>query len=515
MSLRASASSFVPGQLNPNSRSFVPQMPQSRLPDSLESRRNRSARNIQSRYRGNKSRNLTLRRNKPIDYDVQRKIMNRYILDGEPYEFDDVNSRIDGIEQTNKTREMLRKERLAVENSMYPDRDEKMKRGQEEQGRRNRRVRTNRTLRAMRNVPEGQRQGLFQDYLMGSVDSNSSEDMRIKRQLRDDVDYYNTQKQLDMDEMDPILNDEMIQGNLKQQLQNMKQMDPMRCKRVREMVDADPKLFKDKSFYDMYIKPCKDETTNVYINTFYNIDREWIHPIGKWPSDPRIRTRRLVHGGPGEGRFRYGSDEYISAIGDFYKEKTRFGIEEAINKIPSKYYPHSSKTALIDCLIELELLTTERGGENRIGPPFYNFDALGSFFKLLINGQNDNLRVHIQGRGLSGKEELERLLNLFEETVLSRKLKHPVIIDGIKRSILIDADKIEQMKRYFILMLIGVVGNPTYVEQLRELFDVMLEKYNDEFNVDPRLRETPDGLELYGKLKRLESWMLSVERYFR
>jgi hypothetical protein len=268
----------------------------------------------------------------------------------------------------------------------------------------------------------------------------------------------------------------------------------------------------------MYIKPCKDETTNVYINTFYNIDRGWIHPIGKWPSDPRIRARRLVHGGPGEGQIRYGSDEYIRAVRDFYKEKTRFGIEEAINKIPSKYYPHSSKTALIDCLIELELLTTERGGENRIGPPFYNFDALGSFFKLLINGQNDNLpflRVHIQGRGLSGKEELERLLNLFEETVLSRKLKHPVIIDGIKRSILIDADKIEQMKRYFILMLIGVVGNPTYVEQLRELFDVMLEKYNDEFNVDPRLRETPDGLELYGKLKRLESWMLSVERYFR
>ena len=75
-------------------------------------------------------------------------------------------------------------------------------------------------------------------------------------------------------------------------------------------------------------------------------------------------------------------------------------------------------------------------------------------------------------------------------------------------------DKIEQMIRYFILMLIGVVGNPTYIDQLSKLRDDMLEKYKDEFDVDPRLRNSPQGLELYEKIKRLSSWIMSIERYF-
>ena len=62
--------------------------------------------------------------------------------------------------------------------------------------------------------------------------------------------------------------------------------------------------------------------------------------------------------------------------------------------------------------------------------------------------------MSIVSRGLPGREELERLFDLFRETVTSRNLKHDVMVDGRKRRVLIDDDKIEQMIRYFILRLI-------------------------------------------------------------
>jgi len=543
MSLRASASSFIP-QMNPNASSFVPRQ---NIRQESDGRLKNAAKNIQRRYRGNRSRRLTQRRNRPIDYDVQRKMMNRYILDDEPDDIDDIDSQIQEVEKTKNIREMLRKDRLANEYRKYPDRDEKFKRGKEEQRLRHRRGRTKRAIRAMRNVPEDQRQDNIptrvqamtdaeqeevvrdlgsDDYNFvledGSSDeelnSDDSDDMRLKRQLREDVDYYREQDKKNLDEMLLTLNDEYIQGDLERQLQRMKQMDPMRCKRVREMVEADPRLFQDKSFYEMYIRPCKDETTSVYLDTFFNIDWRWIKPVGKRPVYPKT--------GYGEGSLQYWMDKYKKAITDYDRQIKTFEIEDVINKIPGKFFPRSCKTALIDCLIELELLTT-RYRNSATGPPFFNFDVLSNFFKWTkgptreiislrhIPFGNYSRYMSIVSRGLSGREELERLFDLFRETVNGRLLKHDVMVDGRKHRVLIDDDKIEQMIRYFILRLIGVVGNPTYIEQLRELFDKMLEKYNDEFNVDPRLRESPEGLELYGELKRLASWMLSVEKYFQ
>ena len=536
MSLRASASSFVPGQMNPNASSFVPRQ---NIRQESDGRRRNAAKNIQRRYRGNRSRRLTLRRNRPVDYDVQRKIMNRYILDDEPDDIDDVDGRIQDLKETNKIREMLRKDRFAGEYRKYPDRDEKLKRGKEEERLRHRRAKTKRVIRAMRNVPEDQRQDNIPDRVHAMTDaeqtqslfdfgedynpvledgssdeelnSDDSDDMRLKRGLREDLDYYDQQEQLNMEEMGPLYNDDYIKGDLERQLQRMKQMDLMRCKRVREMVEADPRLFQDKKFYDMYIRPCKDETTRVYLDTFFNIDWRWIKPIGVYPIV--LYKKHSTQ------------DEYRREMADYNRQFKRFEIEEAINKIPGKFFPQNCKLAFVDCLIDLELLTTMRA-DYGTGPSFMRFDVLANFFKWNKSGEGQSvalkhLKIGTRGRhysivsrGLSGREELERLFDLFRETVTSRNLKHDVMVDGRKRRVLIDDDKIEQMIRYFILMLIGVVGNPTYVEQLRELFDKMLETYNDEFNVDPRLRESPEGLELYGNLKRLAGWMLSVEKYF-
>jgi hypothetical protein len=530
MSLRASASSFVPGQsfrMDPNIPSFVPQR--------NSSGRNSAARNIQRRVRGNRVRSMqrNIRGDRPIDYDVQRKIMNRYILDDE---LDDFEEKKDILETNIERNKLKRENRLADELKRIPSRENRMNRGQEEQRLRHRRARTKRAIRAMRNLPEDQREdnipfiediGL-EDYNYalesGSSDeelnSEDEEDMKLKENRRRDLEYYREQDKLDMDEEGPILNDEYILEEIDEKLEEMKRMDVIRCKRVREMIEADPMLYKDKRFYEMYLKPCKDETTRVYIDTFFNIDWRWIKPVGKRPVYPRT--------GYGEGLLRYGTDEYRKAMADFNKQVKTLEIEDVINKISGKFFPRSCKTALIDCLIELELLTTTNR-EYGSGPPFLKFDVLSNFFRWNKGPYGNRLSLRhlpygstgtaaapvrnfsIVSRGLSGREELERLFDLFRETVTSRNLKHYVIIDGRKQSVLIDDDKIEQMIRYFILRLIGIVGNPTYIEQLTLLRDNMVTKLN---SLDQSQGMTREDVTLKEDIEKLKAWIEGVEGYF-
>ena len=515
MSLKASAPSFIPGQsfsLNSSAPSF--------LPNRSSSDRNSSTRSI--------SRRSSSRGVGPTDYDVQKKVMGRYILKDDLNDLEDDKDILESKIERNK---LKRETRLADELKRIPSRENRIARGREEQRLRHRRARTKRSMRYMRNLPEDQRQGNIRDRVeamtdaeqeeiiedLGSedyndvlesgssdedLDSDNEDDMKLKENRRRDLDYYREQDQLDMEEEGPIMNDEMEFDELEDKLNEMKRMDPIRCKRVRQMVEADPMLYNDKQFYEMYIKPCKDETTEVYIDTFFNINWQWIKPIGIRPIAPTNRNDIDITWGN---------------MNNFNKARDRFKIEEAINKIPAKYYPRSSKTALIDCLIELDLLSSSNR-DSDLGPPFYNIDVLAYFFKLVpeterqtiqlrhLKYNNYNQKYRIQSRGLSGKEELERLLNLFEETVLSRELKQQVTIDGRKRSILIDAEKIEQMKRYFILMLIGVVQNPTYIEQLVLLRFAM--------PVNNSRGYTREDVTLQDDIKKLDDWIEGVDEFF-
>ena len=127
MSLRASASSFVPGQsfrMDSNIPSFVPQR--------NSSGRNSAARNIQRRVRGNRVRSMqrNIRGDRPIDYDVQRKIMNRYILDDE---LDDFEEKKDILETNIERNKLKRENRLADELKRIPSRENRINRGKEEQ----------------------------------------------------------------------------------------------------------------------------------------------------------------------------------------------------------------------------------------------------------------------------------------------------------------------------------------------------------------------------------------------
>lgn len=531
MSLKASAPSFIPGKsfsLNSSVPSFIP--------NRSSSDRNSSTRSI--------SRRSSSRGDRPIDYDVQKKIMGRYILKGD---LNNLEEEQDILESNIERNKFKRENRLADELNRIPSRENRITRGKEEQRLRHRRARTKRTMRAMRNLPEDQRQDNIpvrveamtdaeqdeiiedigsEDYIdvleSGSSDedlnSDDEDDMKLKKNRRRDLDYYRGQDQLDIEEVGEIMNDQMEFDEIDEKLEEMKRMDIIRCKRVRQMVEADPMLYKDKEFYEMYLKPCKDETTEVYLDTFFNINWQWIKPIGIRPILP----------GPGSGSdLRYGTDEYRKAMANYNKQLKTFEIEDVINKIPGKFFPRNCKTALIDCLIEIELLTTTNRN-SPTGPPFFNFEVLANFFKW-NKGHPDasdwQLKIALRhipygnsGRNFSiitqvssGREELERLFDLFRETVHARNLKHDVMIDGKKRRVLIDDDKIDQMIRYFILRLIGVVGNPTYIEQLVLLRFNMVNKLNSLDESDGYTREDEN---LQDDIKKLDDWIEGVDEFF-
>jgi hypothetical protein len=270
-------------------------------------------------------------------------------------------------------------------------------------------------------------------------------------------------------------------------------MDIMKCKRVRKMVDADPMLYKDRKFYDMYIKPCKDETTQVYIDTFYKIHWGWIQPISSLSKYPPV-----------------GDPHYDRLVSEWNKSEKKLHIENVIRAIPIKYFTLACKSALRDCLIDLELLSQVA---RPTGPPCMYIDNLADVFRWTKPGPGHRIRmVHRRmpytienDTEQSGRDKLEELLEFFEETVVARGLK-------INRQP-ITKDKIEQMKRYLILMLIGVVQNPDYVNILEESLDGLQIKLYSARNHD----QDEDGdeiINLIEKIKNLEEWMDGVKEYF-
>jgi hypothetical protein len=67
------------------------------------------------------------------------------------------------------------------------------------------------------------------------------------------------------------------------------------------------------------------------------------------------------------------------------------------------------------------------------------------------------------------------------------------------------------MIRYFILRLIGIVGNPTYIEQLTLLRDNMVTKLN---SLDQSQGMTREDVTLKEDIEKLKAWIEGVEGYF-
>jgi len=258
----------------------------------------------------------------------------------------------------------------------------------------------------------------------------------------DDLQKYYTK--IKQDKSMAISNKEFAKYNKEFQeskLENLDRLDLFKCKDIKAMAQADERLYLDKDFLENKIRPCRDELTKIYIDTFYSIPYVVI-----MPSPISIET-------------------------------TLYNMAKNGN------FTRGTATAMIDTLITMGIMLNH---EQRslfsdptslyIGQPFDNWLLLSQFYRFASSGRTtvlkhmkknpawtsgdarrnpeyprvtgilvDEQRTRVD---INGREALEYTLNLFEETVKERKLKMP----GGKE--MTDND-IEKMKRYFILCLIG------------------------------------------------------------
>ena len=224
------------------------------------------------------------------------------------------------------------------------------------------------------------------------------------------------------------------------QLDVLEQLDIFKCKDIKAMAQADVSLFLDKEFLENKIRPCRDELTKIYIDTYYTIPYQVI-----WP-DSKVSIEQMLNGMVKKGNFSKGA-----------------------------------ATAMTDTLMTTGIWLAEiiSGHHPR------NWLQLSQFYRFAFPGAQTNI-THLPGnsfyihgtlydenRGqieLSGREALEYTLDLFEDTVRSRRLR--------KNRQLMTDDDIEKMKRYFILCLIGFktpVGGESesinYLSKLTNLID--------------------------------------------
>jgi hypothetical protein len=253
--------------------------------------------------------------------------------------------------------------------------------------------------------------------------------------------YYNNMK---TNKSMAISNKEFAEYNKELQestLENLDRLDLFKCKDIKAMAQADERLYLDKDFLENKIRPCRDELTRIYIDTFYSIPYVVIMP-------------------------------------------SPISIETTLqNMAKNGNFTEAAATAMIDTLITMGIMLNHEQmtlfsdpTSLYIGQPFDNWLLLSQFYRFALSGRTTELRhmkqnpawtsrnarrnpkyPQIKGTlvdeqrtrvDINGREALEYTLNLFEETVKERKLKMP------GRKEMTDND-IEKMKRYFILCLIG------------------------------------------------------------
>ena len=103
------------------------------------------------------------------------------------------------------------------------------------------------------------------------------------------------------------------------ELDNIVELDLMKCRKIKEQLDAMPELYRDpivKRFSD----ECRNDMTRIFVDTFFKINWRLIEP----------------------------------AIGHTFK------IEDKINGFPNSKFTKAAKTALLDTLIDERLMTYER-----------------------------------------------------------------------------------------------------------------------------------------------------------
>ena len=243
-----------------------------------------------------------------------------------------------------------------------------------------------------------------------SLDSDSS-NYAQKKHLKD---WYQGKMKETFDQHTKNVDTDVLAIEKDKQLAELETLNIFKCKKMKNLLDADPQLYLDpnvKHFSDQ----CRNDMTKIFFNTFFELNWRLIMPKNSRSND----------------------------------------LENKINNYPTDKFTSDSKVALLDTLVMEGLFKynqfTDDGIEISVPSDITQnrFDVLANYFKW-SDGTGNNIRLrHLPDEPLmrsymNGKFHLSSVLDRFEKTIIDRNIYDK------------NSEKIEQMKRYFILSLIGL-----------------------------------------------------------
>ena len=276
------------------------------------------------------------------------------------------------------------------------------------------------------------------------------------------IDHYNKTHTLMVDK--EVLKDELSDGGnieefYEKKIKYYENPSILGCMKLKEMLDNDPSLYQDKKFAATYITPCRDNKllTEVFINNFDNVLPDFIMP-------PHVHIK-----------------DYLTAASESLDNRKKY--PDGRKMYETKYFTPFILKTLLKILEEMGLYVFVdpfyfRGRNRFPGDKTYLITPCNSFHMLALNFKymkkdkdvfvkRENISiehnkyeaegVYIKSLGVDGIDALKHVLDKLEEEYNFHEKGRGQEVD------------IEQTKRFFILLLMGVVpADSEYDEYYRK-----------------------------------------------
>ena len=281
-----------------------------------------------------------------------------------------------------------------------------------------------------------------------SVEYSEDDELLLPREkIIEATDYYKSRK-TNVDKLDKRHHDYMTKyDKLETELDKNLELDIEKCLHAKKMAKSDIKLLKDPFFMENYYNPCSDNEnlTEIYMDTFYSLPWELIRPVSSEKFGETIDD--ILHHRP-TTQLKNG---LITRDGQYILRgilRSQGLMEDPLTRStdPNNYVRyHNGRVYAID-----------------------TFNLLSNFYRWAT--PRSIQLVHLPytpsiHSNLPGRSQLQETFNMLDEAFI----QHPEQFNN----------NIEKVKRYFILRLIGIIGNPEYPEILQNFIDNRTKIVND------------------------------------
>tara|TARA_B100000575_G_C23135662_1_gene659714 strand:- start:1342 stop:3225 length:1884 start_codon:yes stop_codon:yes gene_type:complete len=295
------------------------------------------------------------------------------------------------------------------------------------------------------------------------IEDNSEDGyLHTPEERKELIDNYNKTHTLMVDK--EVLKDELSDGGnieefYEKKIKYYENPSILGCMKLKEMLDNDPSLYQDKKFAATYITPCRDNKllTEVFINNFDNVLPDFIMP-------PHVHIK-----------------DYLTAASESLDNRKKY--PDGRKMYETKYFTPFILKTLLKILEEMGLYVFVdpfyfRGRDRFPGDKTYLITPCNSFHMLALNFKymkkdkdvfvkRENISiehnkyeaegVYIKSLGVDGIDALKHVLDKLEEEYNFHTHLRGQEVD------------IEQTKRFFILLLMGVVpADSEYDEYYRK-----------------------------------------------